>query len=192
MVETTGGRAFADREKWRTWLEKNHSNKKEIWLIYYKKGSDKQGIPYEDSVEEALCFGWIDGQIRSIDGERCARRFTRRRRDSVWSESNIGRVERMKKKGRMTKAGLDAYKGAKKNPIHDILKEGTDPPSYIERALKANKEAWDFFISLSPSHKRQYVWWIHSAKKEETRQRRLSLAIVHLEKKRKPGINGFE
>ncbi|MBI5001248.1 MAG: YdeI/OmpD-associated family protein [Euryarchaeota archaeon] len=192
MVEITESRSFADRAKWRAWLEKNHSTKKELWLVFYKKGSGRQGIPYEDSVEEALCFGWIDGQIRRIDRDRCARRFTPRRRGGVWSESNIGRVERMKREGKMTKAGIEAFKGARKNPIHDILKKDTDLPSYIESALKANKEAWAYFCSLSRSHKRQYVWWVHSAKKEETRQRRLAKAVEMLARGKKPGINGFD
>jgi len=109
MAEMKESLTFKTRASWRSWLEKHHDKEQELWLVFYKKGSGKQGISYEDSVEEALCFGWIDGQIRSIDHDRCARRFTPRRKGSAWSESNLKRVERMKKEGKMTKAGLDAF-----------------------------------------------------------------------------------
>lgn len=99
------------RQEWRTWLTQHHTSHKEIWLVYYKKTSGKVGITYEESVEEALCFGWIDGAIKGIDAETYAGRFTPRRPKSPWSESNRSRVARLLQEGRMTKAGLAVLPG---------------------------------------------------------------------------------
>jgi uncharacterized protein YdeI (YjbR/CyaY-like superfamily) len=96
------------REEWREWLANHHQDKAEIWLVCYKKGTGKPSVPYDDSVEEAVCFGWVDGMTRSLDEERYALRFTPRRRRSSWSASNIARVAKMVKEGKMTEAGLAA------------------------------------------------------------------------------------
>ena len=104
-----------DRDEWRKWLENNYDSENEIWLIYYKKHSDKIRIPYDDAVEEALCFGWIDSLVKSIDDEKYMQKYTPRKKNSVWSEYNVKRCEKMIKEGKMTNAGSKLIEEAKKN-----------------------------------------------------------------------------
>lgn len=99
-----------DRKQWRSWLRKNHASEREIWLIIYKKKSNKPSIPYEDAVEEAVCFGWIDGRVKRIDDEKYMQRYSPRTAKSAWSASNIARAEKMIAQGKMTEAGLKAYR----------------------------------------------------------------------------------
>lgn len=107
------------RSAWRKWLARHHQDKQEIWFVYYKKASGKQSISYEYSVEEALCFGWIDGQMKSIDEQRFARRFSPRRAKSKWSESNVNRVRKLLAEGKMTEAGMASVP-------EDILKQAKE------------------------------------------------------------------
>ncbi|UCC33232.1 MAG: YdeI/OmpD-associated family protein [Candidatus Bathyarchaeota archaeon] len=181
----------ANRISWRRWLRRNHDKKKGIWLVYYKKHTGKPSIPYDDSVEEALCFGWIDSILKKIDDERFVRKFTPRKSRSTWSETNKTRVQKMIVAGKMAKAGLlrieEAKKSGewfKKSPIRKELVI----PSYVKEALEENRKALDNFNNLAKSYKRQYVGWISSAKKEETRRRRLAEAIRLLEKNEKLGM----
>ena len=104
-----------NREDWRAWLEQNHATEKEVWLLYYKKHTGKPTIPYDDAVEEALCFGWIDSLVKRIDDEKYTQKFTPRKNRSVWSESNKKRAKRTIKLGRMTGAGLHKIRAAKKS-----------------------------------------------------------------------------
>jgi uncharacterized protein YdeI (YjbR/CyaY-like superfamily) len=182
---------FSNRNAWRAWLESNYATKKEVWLVYYKKHAGKPSIPYEDSVEEALCFGWIDGVIKRIDDERCARKFIRRRSRSRWSESNKTRAEKMISEGRMTEAGMARVDDAKKSG--EWFKSNTVPknvmiPAFIDEALAKNKKASENFYKLAESYKKLYVRWISSAKREETRLRRLEEAIDLLEQNKKLGL----
>lgn len=177
MPEITESRAFKNRRDWRVWLEKNHASKKELWLILYKKHSKKPSVRLDEAVEEALCFGWIDGMLKRIDGEKHVVRFTPRKKGSVWSEINIDRVNRLTKDGKMTKAGLEKFKGAKADPMFKILKRDFEIQQFIIDGLKSNKKAWETFDKLAPSHKKQYVWWIASAKREETRKKRLQETV---------------
>ncbi len=177
------------RAKWRKWLEKNHKSEKEIWLIYYKKHTGKPRIPYDDAVEEALCFGWIDSIIKRIDEEKYTQKFSPRKENSVWSDLNKKRVKKLIEEGKMTKAGFGNIKGL---ALDDLKKEEKRSlkneiiiPSYIKNALKSNIQAWDNFNKLAFSYKRNYVGWIDSAKKEETRKSRLEEAIKLLEKDEK-------
>ncbi len=180
-----------NRKEWRDWLEKNHSNKKEIWLVYYKKHTDKLTITYKESIEEAICFGWIDGIKKRIDDEKYTHRFTPRRTNSKWSPTNIDIAERMIKTGMMTTVGLNVYRNRKEYE-KDFLKIrssiGDSLTPDIEEVLKTQEKAWNNFNNLSPSHRKQYVLWINSAKKEETKQKRLSEAIKLLEQNRKLGM----
>ena len=180
-----------NRKEWRNWLEKNHSSVKEIWLVYYKKHTNKPTITYKESIEEAICFGWIDGIKKKIDSEKYTHRFTPRKKNSKWSPTNIEIAERMIKTGMMTTEGLNVYRNRKeyekeflkiRSSIDDSL-----PPD-IEKILKAQEKAWNNFKNLAPSHRKQYVLWINSAKKEETKQNRLSEAIKLLEQNRKLGM----
>src|SRR5437868_8651010 len=180
------------RDDWRAWLEKNHETEKEVWLIYYKKHTNQPRIPYDDAVEEALCFGWIDSIVQRIDDERYAQKFTPRKSGSLWSESNKRRIRKLLKEGKMTRAGLakigegvlaagERSKSARKTKELVI-------PSYLSEALRTNKKAWENFNNLSPSYRRQYVGWIATAKKEETRKKRLREAIELLVRNEKLGM----
>ena len=180
-----------NRDEWREWLRKNYETRKEIWLVYYKKHTGKPRIPYDDSVEEALCFGWIDSIIKRIDDEKYARKFTPRKAKSRWSEANKRRARKMIKEGKMTEVGFARIKEAKKSgewfKTAPIRKELVIP-AYMQKALAKNKRALENFNNLTKSYKRRYVGWISSAKRAETRKRRLAEAIERLEKNEKLGM----
>jgi len=184
------------REAWRKWLEKNHMIETRIWLIYYKKHTGKPSIAYNDAVEEALCFGWIDSLIRRIDDERYMQQYTPRKPRSTWSKHNVRRVEKMIAEAKMKPSGLELYNYAKDHGLlpdmtEDVgKKEGIFPevPEFIIKALKENPEAERSFYSLSPSYKLQYLGWILSGKKEETQHRRLEEAIDLLASGKKLGM----
>ena len=185
---------LSNRNDWREWLSKNHDCRKEVWLIYYKKHTCKPSISYDDSVEEALCFGWVDSIIKKIDDEKFARKFTPRTRKSTWSESNKKRIDKAMREGKMTEAGLAKIREAKNSgewshaPVSARYKKELVIPSYLANALATNKKASDNFSRLAESYKRNLVGWIDSAKKEETRKRRLAQAIVLLKNNQKLGM----
>jgi len=180
-----------NRGDWRAWLRENHATKKEVWLIYYKEHTSKPRIPYDDAVEEALCFGWIDSIIKKIDDEKFAQKFTPRKRSSKWSEANKKRAMKMIKEGRMTEVGMAKIREAQNSgewfKTAPIRKELTFPLD-LHKQLAANKKALDNFNRLANGYKRLFVRWITSAKKEETRQRRLMEAIKLLEQNKKLGM----
>jgi uncharacterized protein YdeI (YjbR/CyaY-like superfamily) len=180
-----------NRDEWRSWLKENHNFKKEVWVLHYKKHTGKTSIPYDDAVEEALCFGWIDSIIKKIDDEKFVRKFTPRKRRSSWSELNKKRARKMIKEGKMTEAGMEKIAEAKKSgewfKPASIRKE-LIIPSYIKEELAKNRKALEFFNSLAKSYKRNLVMWIMSAKKEETRKKRLAEAITLLNQKKKLGM----
>lgn len=162
--------------------------KKEVWLIYYRTHTGKPSIPYDDSVEEALCFGWIDGIIKKLDDEKFTRKFIPRRKNSNWSESNKKRAQKMIKEGRMTGAGMALIREAKQRgewPRHPVEKREVAIPPFFKDALAKNKEASDYFNALAPTYKRHFVGWVSSAKREETRLKRLTEALGYLEQNKK-------
>jgi len=176
------------RQEWRFWLDKYHSIEKGIFLIYYKKHTGKPRIPYDDAVEEALCYGWIDSIVKRIDDEKYMQKFTPRNHKSQWSETNKKRVEKMIAEGKMTEAGLEKIKIAKENgkwdEVTDAKKQfvlSSDLFNILESDIKAHKE----FGKLLASLKKNYISWIMSAKKEETRERRLRKMIEMLVKGQK-------
>ena len=178
------------RRSWRAWLEKHHAAKTEVWLVFYKRHTGKPTLSYNDAVEEALCFGWIDGVKRSVDDERYMHRFSPRKASSRWSESNKKRVARMLRAGQMTEAGRRAVQRAKRN---GKWTETTRPidlsmPTEFANALKRNRKAAAHFESLAPSYQRQYIGWITTAKRQETRLRRLDEAMGLLELGKKLGM----
>lgn len=180
-----------NRDEWRVWLEKNLDTTKGIWLIFYKKHTNKPSIPYDDAVEEALCFGWIDSIIKRIDDEKFARKFTPRKDKSKWSELNKKRVRKMIKEGKMTEAGLAKIRETKKSGEWFKTaspKRGLVIPQCIEKALTKNERALSNFNKLSNSYRKQYIGWITSAKREETRKRRLAEVIRLLEQNKKLGM----
>lgn len=172
------------RSAWRAWLAKHHRKESEIWLVYNKKQSGRPRVAYAEAVEEALCFGWIDGITKPMDETRYAQRFTPRREKSNWSPLNRQRFARLLKEGRMTAAGR--ARGPAKAPPAGRTPSKT--PSYIVSALRRHPEACRFFDELAPSYRRLYVRWIDSAKREETRQKRLREAISLLARRHKPGL----
>ncbi|MDO8722797.1 MAG: YdeI/OmpD-associated family protein [Syntrophales bacterium] len=180
---------FADRDGWRAWLEANHDKSDGIWLAYYKKDSGKASVTYEEAVEEAICFGWIDSQVNAIDDERYMQRYTPRKQSSVWSESNKERVIKMVEQGRMTEFGMAAVLVAQKGGHWDDLKpvENLEVPPELETALEANPEAAGKFNGLSESHRKQYLYWIHSAKTDETRKKRVKKSVKMLLQGKTPG-----
>jgi uncharacterized protein YdeI (YjbR/CyaY-like superfamily) len=173
--------------EWRAWLQRNHRTASEIWLVYFKKRSGRTGIEYESSVEEALCCGWIDSLVRRLDDERYARKFTPRSDTRKWSETNRRRVARLIREGRMTQAGLDkiGYPDPQAPPPEaprPSRRKAVELPRFMEQAFRANRRAWDTFRQLAPTYRRHYVGWVSSAKREDTRRRRLAEAIRHLER----------
>lgn len=177
----------ANRDKWRAWLEKNHATVTEVWLVFAKKGSGEATVSYEEAVQEALCFGWIDGLVKRLDEKHYMQRFTPRKAGSNWSESNRKRFTKMVAEGRMTAAGLARPPQATSKYVP--FAECTDrAPAYLRKAFKENEPVWTNFETMPPSHRKRYIAWIDSAKKEETRQRRIAEAIVLLKQKRELGM----
>lgn len=180
-----------NRDEWRNWLEKNYDSESEIWLIYYKKHSDKQSIPYDDAVEEALCFGWIDSLVKTIDDEKYTQKYTPRKKNSVWSEYNVKRCHKMIKEGKMTDAGLQLIKEAKKNGKWNLAyttKKMYEMPEEMENALKQNKTAWDNFNNFAPSYRNNYIGWVITAKRPETKSKRIAEVVKRSALNQKPGM----
>ncbi len=181
-----------NRDEWRAWLEKNHATETEVWLVYYKKHTRRPGIAYDDAVEEALCFGWIDSLIQRIDDEKYARKFTPRKSNSKWSALNKRRVAKMIREGRMTEAGLAkvGYSGLEDDygRTPPSKTEEQDIPEYFKQVLMDNRKAWEHFNGLAPSYRRNYIRWIAAAKTDETRDRRLAEAVQLLAQNKKLGL----
>ena len=179
------------RQDWRDWLKRNHTIEKEIWLVYYKKHTGKPTISYRDSVEEALCFGWIDGTKKRIDDERYSHRFTLRKVKSKWSVLNIKLANKMINEGQMTSFGL-AYFKQRIEYDNDLITNSTSNKivltSEIERVLKSNNIAWSNFKKLAPGYKKRYIGWLVSAKKDEIIQNRIKEAMKLLEQDKKLGM----
>ncbi len=176
------------RGQWRAWLEENHATADEIWLIHYKKHTGKPGLAYEEAVEEALCFGWIDGILKRIDEEKHAIRYSPRRKNSIWSEHNKARVKKLIQEGRMTEVGLGRVREAKENGQWDTAAQREDPqcvPAELKEALAKNQEARDNFEKLAPSRRKQLIWWISSAKRDETRRGRAAKVVQLLVRDKK-------
>ena len=164
------------RAQWRAWLKKNHRNEREIWLVYFKKHTGKPRVSYNDAVEEALCFGWIDGIVKPIDEARYAQRFSPRRAGSHWSAINRRRYAKVVAEGRMTPSGAALAPPSGEAPKRD----DSIPPEF-----KKDSAAWRNFQALSPSQRRLYSLWINEAKRPETRQRRVTKAIALLRQNKK-------
>lgn len=168
-----------DRATWRKWLEANHATSPGVWLIYYKQGSGKTRVAYADAVEEALCFGWVDSRPNAIDDERFMQLFTPRKGKSPWSKLNKERVERLTAAGLMAPAGLAVVEAARADGTwssYDAIEELTVPDD-LAAALLENPTAKDYFDAFPPSSKKNILWWIESAKKPETRAKRVEETV---------------
>lgn len=176
---------FRTPADFRKWMEQHHADHDELWVGYYKKDSGKPSMTWPESVDVALCFGWIDGVRKSIDAESYTNRFTPRRPGSAWSAINIARVGELTKVGLMHPAGLKAFENAedRRNYSYEQRKSASLGEEY-EGRFRSNKKAWEFFQAQTPWYRRTAVWWVMSAKKEETRRKRLTVLIEDSEKQR--------
>ena len=168
----------------RKWLRQHHARTKELWIGFYKKASGKPSITWAESVDEALCVGWIDGIRKRIDDESYKIRFTPRRRGSIWSAVNIRRAEALEKEGRMTKAGERAIAARRENrsAIYAYEQRELELPEPYRGMLRANRQADDFHQAQAPSYRKTICWWIVSAKQEATRQKRMQKLIATAER----------
>jgi uncharacterized protein YdeI (YjbR/CyaY-like superfamily) len=176
-------RYLESASEFRTWLEGNHDGSQELWIGFYKTSASKRGITYSEAVDQALCFGWIDAVRKRIDDDRYVIRFTPRKSHSKWSKVNLERVAELKKLGRMTPAGLKAFEEREKDASNTYSYEDDqqlDPA--LEKQLRANARAWDFFQAQPPGYRKIVSHWVMSAKREETRSQRLSELIEGSEK----------
>ena len=173
------------RRQWRAWLAKHHVSSPGIWLVCYKEHTGVQSIPYEDTVREALCFGWIDSLVKRLDDDRFARKLTPRRPTSKWSDINRKRWTELEAAGGLTSAGLAAAPTKNTYAPRPLV---PDLPAYIAKALKTHSKAWAFFQKLSPTDRRHFVVWIHMAKRPETRERRIRESIRLLAAGKKLGL----
>ncbi|MGH3034602.1 MAG: YdeI/OmpD-associated family protein [Gaiellaceae bacterium] len=172
---------FATPAEFRTWLEEHHGETRELWVGFYKKGSGKPSISWPEAVDEALCFGWIDGVRKSIDDVAYANRFTPRKRRSTWSARNIRRAQELADRGLMHPAGLEAFEARAEEDKTGIYsyeqKDAAELGQVYERQFRANESAWAFFRAQAAWYRRAAVWWVVSAKREETRLKRLATLI---------------
>ncbi|MCE9540442.1 MAG: YdeI/OmpD-associated family protein [Bacteroidetes bacterium] len=171
---------FEKQADFRKWLAKNHKNETELLIGFYKVNSGKLSMTWSQSVDEALCFGWIDGVRRSIDKDSYSIRFTPRRSTSIWSAINIKKIEELTKQGLMKPAGLARFKLRKehRSKIYSHEREAQKLPTNFEGKFKANKKAWDFFTTQAPSYQKVIIHWIVSAKQETTQLARLNKVIT--------------
>jgi uncharacterized protein YdeI (YjbR/CyaY-like superfamily) len=176
---------FYHQNKFRDWLEKNHLVKKELWVGYFKVETGKSSLTWSQSVDQALCFGWIDGIRRSINSESYCIRFTPRKETSIWSARNIAKVEELSRQGLMQPAGLEAFRHRKENKsgIYSFENDRKNLPEKIENIFRENTAAWKFFTAQPPSYKKMVIHWLLSAKQETTRLSRLEKLMAESESK---------
>ena len=175
-----------DRKEWRAWLKKHYKSEKEIWLVYYKKHTGKPRIPYNDAIEEALCFGWIDSTVKTLDEDRFAQRFSVRNPKSQYSQANRERLRVLAKQGKVVKDVLATLE-------HLADKEEFEIPPDILKALKANKEAWNNFQGFSPSYIRIRIAFIDAARnRPQEYEKRLRYFIQMTAKNKQFGFGGIE
>jgi uncharacterized protein YdeI (YjbR/CyaY-like superfamily) len=180
------------RGEWRRWLAQNHDKEENgIWLVFYKKQTGRPSIDYEETVQEALCFGWIDSLIKRINDETYCRKFTPRKSTSRWSDINRRRVEKIIREGRITEFGLAKIEAAKKlgnwvsarRPVID-----TGIPQELSEALLKNRKAKVFFEGLAPTYRKHFIGWIATAKRQETRAKRIKECLALLARGEKLGL----
>ncbi len=185
---------FRSAAEWRAWLAQNHAGEAEIWLVYYKRAAGKASVTHEEALDEALCYGWIDGVINRLDDERYMQRWTPRKPGSVWSAANKARIEKLTHEGRMAPPGLAKAAAARRDGSWDKLSDidrigrPLEIPADLKKALAENPAAREKFERLLPSQKKLWGWWILSAKKPETRARRIAETVKGVAAGRRPGM----
>ena len=173
-------------KQWRKWLAEHHDLESEVWLVFHKRETGRPSIAYDDAVDQALCFGWIDSLIKRLDDARYARKFTPRKPDSKWSATNRKRYAQLEAGGQLMPAGLNR---APTDRGDDARRSSPSKvPQYMREALGKRPAAWNYFESLAPSYRRLYIAWIDSAKRQETKRRRLREAIDLLAAGKKLGL----
>jgi uncharacterized protein YdeI (YjbR/CyaY-like superfamily) len=183
MPEPKNIKFFKSDKELRKWFVTNHKKRDELWLGYYKKSSGKPTVKYSQAVDEALCFGWIDGIAKGIDEHKYCQRFTPRRPKSIWSNVNINKAAALIKSGKMTPEGLKKFneRDEKRSRVYSFEQKNLElPPAYLKE-FKANKKAWANFEKMPPSYCKPAIWWVISAKQEETQLRRLGILIADSE-----------
>lgn len=184
MAEYAGATFFDTPADWRTWLEEHHGTETELWLGFWKKHTGHDGLTYDEAVEQALCFGWIDGVLNRIDDRRHRIRFTPRKKGSNWSRVNVEKVADLERRGLMTEAGRAAHEAGRSDPRGIYSYETTDDvdlaPEYVAR-LAASPAAREWFESRSSSYQRSVRRWVMSAKQQTTRDRRMAQLIADSE-----------
>jgi uncharacterized protein YdeI (YjbR/CyaY-like superfamily) len=178
---------FSSLSAWHAWLEEYHEKHEELWVGFHKVGSGKPSITWPEAVDGALCFGWIDGVRKSLGETSYVIRFTRRRPKSIWSAINIRRVAELTKLGLMRPKGVQAFerRTANRSEIYAYeQRKGAKLEATYEKQFRANKRAWNFFQTRPPWYRRTAIWWVISAKKEETRLKRLAQLIDDCEHER--------
>nr|WP_294858520.1 YdeI/OmpD-associated family protein [uncultured Fluviicola sp.] len=175
-------------QQWRYWLQENHDSKQAVWVVFYKKSSEKPTLSWSDAVNEALCFGWIDSKKVSIDYEKSHQFFSKRKVKSIWSKINKEKVIRLIESGLMTKAGYESVEIAKQNGSWTILDsvEELIIPEDLEKAFQLHDGSKDFFLGLSKSVRKMMLYWVISAKRPETRQNRVTEIVESAVRKLKP------
>jgi len=184
--------SFRTAGEWRGWLEENQAKASGVWVTLQKVKSPHAGIKYVEALDEALCYGWIDGKMKRIDDHRFIQWFSPRRGDSPWSRRNRERAETLIKDGRMSEAGYAEVERAKKNGRWESAYSSREPPQVpgdLMEALKANHEAYENFEGFTNSAQLMYVYWIDDAKRPETRSRRISRVVELSEQNIRPGID---
>jgi uncharacterized protein YdeI (YjbR/CyaY-like superfamily) len=170
---------FPSAADFRRWLEAHHDKVQELVVGYYKKDSGKPSITYPESVDEALCFGWIDGVRKKVEDDSYMVRFTPRKPKSIWSRVNIGKVEELIRQGRMTPAGMKEFEARDeaRSGVYSFERETAELDPALEKTFRANKKAWEFFQQQPPGYRRTAAWWVISAKRQETKEKRLAQLI---------------
>lgn len=173
-------KAFATAATLRAWFERNHDSKRELWILYHKKGSGRKAVGYQEALDEALCFGWIDGQAKGIDEMSYMQRWTPRKATSRWSAVNVRKAEALIAAGRMMPAGLAAFerRGNSQARGYSFKNAPLDLPPWAAAAVKGDALAWSYWTAQPPGYRRMAVWWVASAVKEETKARRIAQLIA--------------
>lgn len=171
---------FKSTNELHKWFQKNHSKAPDLWIGFYSVKSGKKGVTYKEAVDEALCFGWIDGIRKNIDEESYANRFSPRKKNSIWSNINSKRIQELIEEGRVHVSGLAAFRGRveERSGVYSFEQDSHKLVPAFEKKFKANKKAWKFFMSKAPWYQRTSIHWIMSAKQEATRLKRLETLII--------------
>lgn len=178
----------SNKQEWRAWLKNNHKKEEAVWLIFFKKGSKTPNLDWSEAVDEALCFGWIDSVKRSIDDDRYKQYFSKRKPNSIWSRINKEKIDQLMAKGLMAEAGLKTIEIAKQNGSWTILDsvEALEIPEDLDNALAINETAKDHFLQFSKSTQKSLLYWVVSAKRPETRQKRIAEIVESASNNLKP------